>query len=244
MTNFLDDRTQRVILNGQYSSWGKTEAGFSQGSVLGPLLFLIYINELSEKLASNFKLFANDTLLFSVVKDIYVSDIDLKIDFKKINECTFQWILNFNPDPAKQALELIFSHKVLIINNPPLSFNENIVPQTILQKHLGICLDSKLNFSEHIKTIFQKTDKNVGLPRKLQTLPRAPLITIYKSLIRRHLDYGDMMYDQTFNMWFEQKNANNSVQCSFNKNRRNMRFLQGKIVPRIRHGDSSTTTLV
>ena len=67
-------------------------------------------------------------------------------------------------------------------------------------------LDSKLNFSEHLKTIFQKTNKTIGVLRKLQTLLlRAPLITIYKSFIRPHLDYGDMIYDQTFNMSFQQK---------------------------------------
>ena len=65
-------------------------------------------------------------------------------------------------------------------------------------------LDRK--FSEHLKTIFQKTSKTIGLLRKLQNLlPRAPLITIYKSFIRPHLDYGDMIYDQTFNMSFQQK---------------------------------------
>ena len=67
-------------------------------------------------------------------------------------------------------------------------------------------LDIKLNFCENLKTIFQKTNKTVGLLRKLRTLlPRAPLITIYKSLIRPHLDYGEMIYDQTFNMSFQQK---------------------------------------
>ena len=65
LTDFLDNRTQRVILNGQYSSWAKVEAGVPQGSVLGPLLFLIYINSLSEKLTPNTKLFAEDTSLFS-----------------------------------------------------------------------------------------------------------------------------------------------------------------------------------
>ena len=67
-------------------------------------------------------------------------------------------------------------------------------------------LDRKLNFSEHLKPIFQKTNKTIGLLRRLQTLiPRAPLITIYKSFIRPQLDYGDMIYDQTFNMSFQQK---------------------------------------
>ena len=67
-------------------------------------------------------------------------------------------------------------------------------------------LDSKFSFSEHLKTIFQKTDKTMGLLRKLKTLvPRAPLITIYKSFLRPHLDYGDMIYDQTSSMSFQQK---------------------------------------
>ena len=67
-------------------------------------------------------------------------------------------------------------------------------------------LDSKLNFNEYLKAIFQKTNKTIGLLRKLQTiLPKGPLITIYKSFIRPHLDYGDMIYDQTFNMSFQQK---------------------------------------
>ena len=90
-----------------------------------------------------------------------------------------------------------------MINHPPLFFNQNVVPQTSLQKHLGMYLDSKLSFSEHLKTFFQKTNKTLGLLRKLQTLlPRAPLPAIYKSFIRPHLDYGDMIYDQTFNMSF------------------------------------------
>ena len=97
-------------------------------------------------------------------------------------------------------------------NHPPLFFNENVVPKTTLQKHLGMFLDRKLNFSEHLKTISQKTSKTIGLLCKRQTLlPRAPLITIYESFIRPHLDYGGMIYDQIFNMSFQQKKGNHSV---------------------------------
>ena len=206
LTDVLDNRIQRVILNGQYSSWPNVETGVTQGSILGPLLFLIYINDLSDNLASNRKLFADDTSLFSVVKNVDASNIDLKNDLKKIDEWAFQWKISFNPDPTKQAQEVTFSRKVQTTNHAPLFFNENVVPKIALQKHLGMFLDIKLNFSEHLKTIFQKTNKTIGLLCKLQTLlPRAPLITIYKSLIRPHLDYGDMIYDQTFNMSFQQK---------------------------------------
>ena len=156
-------------------------------------MYLIYINDLYNNLALNPKLFLDDTSLFSVVKNVNALNIDLNNDLKKIGESAFQWKMSFNPDPNKQAQELIFSCKVQTTNHLPLFFNENVVPKNTLQKHLGMFLDSKLNFSEHLKTIFQKTNKTIGLLRKLQTLlPRAPLITVYKSLIRPHLDYGDM----------------------------------------------------
>ena len=80
LTDFLQKRTHRFILNGQYSSCTKVEAGVPQGSILGPLLFLIYINELSENLASNPKCFADDTSLFYVVKSVDNSNIDLNND--------------------------------------------------------------------------------------------------------------------------------------------------------------------
>ena len=139
LTDFLHNRTQRVILNGQYFIWTKVEAGAPQGSILGPLLFLIYINDLSDNLASNPKLFADDTSLFSVVKNVDASNIDLNNDLKKIGEWAFQWKMSFNPDPTKQAQELIFSRKVQMTNHGPLFFNENAVPQTTLQKHLEEC---------------------------------------------------------------------------------------------------------
>ena len=120
----------------QYFSWVKVEAGIPQGSILGSLLFLIYINDLSENLASNPKLFAYDTSLFSVVKNFDASNIDLNNNLKKIGERTFQWKTNFNPDPTKQAQEQTFSGKVQTTNHPRLFFNENVVPKTILQKHL------------------------------------------------------------------------------------------------------------
>ena len=114
--------------------------------------------------------------------------------------------MSFNPDPTRQAQELIFSCKMQATNHPTLFFSENVIPQTTLQKHLGMFLDSKLNFSEHLKAIFQKTNETLGLLCKLQTLLlRAPLMTIFKLFIRPQLDYGDMIYDQTLYMSFQQK---------------------------------------
>ena len=114
--------------------------------------------------------------------------------------------MSFNPDPSKQAQEVIFSRKLNKDYHPPLAFNNNNVPETDSQKHLGIILDNCLSFSNHLKIILNKVNKTVGLLRKLHNiLPRPALLTIYNSFIRPLLDYGDILYDQAYNTSFHQK---------------------------------------
>ena len=206
ITDFLSNRKQRVVLNGKYSSWTNIEAGVPQGSILGPLLFLIYINDLSDNLITNPKLFADDTSLFSIVHDPNATANDLNNDLAKINDWAYQWKMNFNPDPFKQAQEVLFYRKIKSQNHPCLHFNNNPVNQTPFQKHLGMYLDSKLEFLEHLENIHAKVNKSIALLRKLQTiLPRPTLLTIYKAFIRPHLDYGDTIHDQAYNDSFHQK---------------------------------------
>ena len=91
--------------------------------------------------------------------------------------------MNFNPDRTKQAQEVIFSRKTKKLPHPPLVFNNTNVTQSIYQKHLGIILDSKLTFENHINMVATKINKNIGLLSKLQNLlPRTALIKIYKDL--------------------------------------------------------------
>ena len=142
--SFLSNRYQRVLLNGQSSTWLPIIAGVPQGSILGPLFFLIYINDLSKNLSSITKLFADDTFIFSVVHDVDLSAKQLN-DLNKISEWVFQWKMAFNPDLSKQAQEIVFS---------------------------------------------RKTHKVKKLKKLKNNLPRQSLLTIYKSFIRPHLDYG------------------------------------------------------
>ena len=86
LNDFLKDQNQRVVLNGQNSSWANIEAGVPQGSILGPLLFLIYVNDLPDNLSTNTKLFADDTSLFSVVHDIATSSCYLNYDLNRLKE--------------------------------------------------------------------------------------------------------------------------------------------------------------
>ena len=114
--------------------------------------------------------------------------------------------MNFNPDPTKQAQEVIFSSKTKKLPHPCLVFNNSKVTQSIYQKHHGIILDSKLTFDNHLNMVTTRINKTIGLLRKLQNLlPRTALITIYKAFLRPHLDYGDILYDQPFNLPFHQK---------------------------------------
>ena len=86
LSDFLSNRKQRVVLNGQNSSWTNVHAGDPQRSILGPLFFLIYINDLSDNLSSKSKLFTNDTSLFSVVHNVNTSAKELNDDLKKVND--------------------------------------------------------------------------------------------------------------------------------------------------------------
>ena len=97
---------QRVVVNGEHSSWPDVKAGVPQGSILGLLLFLIHINDLPNGLNSNAKIFADDTSLFSVVHNITDSANLLNSDLSKINEWVLQWKMSFNPDPTKDHIQL------------------------------------------------------------------------------------------------------------------------------------------
>ena len=99
---------------------------------------LIYINDLSDNLTSNAKLFTDDASLFSVVHDTNTYAKELNDDFKKVNDWALRWKKNFNPDLSKQAQEVIFSRKLKRATHPPLVFNNNNVSQTYSQKHLGV----------------------------------------------------------------------------------------------------------
>ena len=104
--HYLTDNSQRVLLNGQCSNWQPILARVPQRSILGPLLFLIYINDLPDGLKSNVKLFADNTSLFSVVENKEESASDLTNELDVISKWTYNWKMSFNPDPKKSAQEV------------------------------------------------------------------------------------------------------------------------------------------
>ena len=201
--NYLSNRLQRVVLNGQTSPWRPVLAGVPQGSILGPLLFLIYINDLPNRLKSNMKLFADDTSLFTIVKDKNESANILNNDLSLISRWAYDWKMLFNPDPKKPTQEVIFSRKKQSQSHPTISLNNIPVERASYQKHLGIILDEKLNFKQHIDNAILKINKGISVIKKLRySLPRKSLVTIYKAFLRPLIDYGDIIYDQPQNESF------------------------------------------
>ena len=100
--NFLKDRKQRTVLNGRCSDWEDVSAGVPQGSILGPLFFHVYINDLTADLKCNVKLFADDTSLFTVVQESNMAANDMDHDLKLISQWAHAWRMSFNPDPQNK----------------------------------------------------------------------------------------------------------------------------------------------
>ena len=133
LKKYLENRQQRAVLNGQTSGQ-------------------IYVNDLPDGINSLCKIFADDTTLLSKVYGINKSVSELNVDLEKICYWACQWKIQFNPDPNKQANEVIFSRKTSSNNlsYPPIKFNNNGISKCPHQSYFGIALDSKFNFSAHV----------------------------------------------------------------------------------------------
>ena len=111
--------------------------------------------------------------------------------------------MNFNRDPSKQSQEVIFCRKTVKVSQPSITINTAPVVHTAWPKHLGLYLDEKLNVHDHISAKYLKANKGIGIRKRLSnTIARKFLLTIYKSFIRLHLDYFDIIYDQPNNKRF------------------------------------------
>ena len=193
--SYLNNRKQRVILNGFYSDFSSIESGVPQGSVLGPLLFLVYINDLEKSIKSNVRFFADDTMLYSIVNDPVLTADDLNHDLNVIYQWAHQWKMEFNPDPNKQANEILFSCKKKSQNHPQLVFNGAQVSVVKEHKHLGLILEHDLSFEKHLEEKMGNAKRIIGVLRQLSKfLPLKALDQMYKALVRSHLDYCDVIY--------------------------------------------------
>ena len=192
MRNYLKERKQRVVLNRRSSEWATVSTGGQQGSVLGPLFFLISINDLTENVACGVELFADDTSLLSALRNENETALALNSDLEKLRIWAWQWKLKFNADKTE---EVVFSCKRNKPVHPTLKLGSSDISAKIEHKHLGMILDSKLDFQSHVREVVVETRRGIGMIRFLSRyVSREVLDVIYKLHVRPHLDYGDIIY--------------------------------------------------
>ena len=167
-------------------------AGVPQGSILGPLLFLIYINDIVSNIHSKINLFADDTSL-------YPDDTAslMQADIQRISTWADTWLVKFNPTKSES---MIISRKINKPIHPPLNMFNVMIPTVDVHKHLGILLSKDGSWHNHIGYIKEKAWGRIHILRKLKyTLNRRALETIYISFIRPVLEYSDVVWDNCCN---------------------------------------------
>ena len=192
LASYLTDRKQRVTVGSELSAPKNIAAGCPQGSVLGPLLALMYLNDIDKVTTSPTLLFADDTTIFLAhSQNSPDATSQLQSDLNRIVEFGKTWGIVFNPS---KTIQQTFSHRKsqalrLSFQGVPLKTQEN-------HKHLGVNFSSDLHFHTHVNDIIQKINKSVGpLYAVAKYLSRDTLNLIYKMYLRPVFDYCDVVYD-------------------------------------------------
>ena len=184
--SYLCNRHQVVVVDGKISTKKEVKAGIPQGSRLGPLLFIIYINDITENIESDILIFADDTSLLATGKNTKITAAIINRDLNRITEWAKKWKVNFNADKSE---EIIFSN-VSLPNRVPILLNGEQVKRVNVHKHLGIYLSYNLDWSLHIHHICMKANRKLAVIRSVKMLKRQTLDVLYKLQVRSLLDYS------------------------------------------------------
>ena len=187
--SFREHRQQRVLINGQYSTWSNVTSGIPQGSVLGPLLFVIYINDLPDTVLSQVFLFADDTKMYRQIQD--ASDRHtFQEDISKLQEWADKWLLRFHPDKCKL---MTIGRDTPTEHYTMSSEDKGLIPMANVQseKDVGVIFDLNMSFREDINSRATKANNIMGIIRRTYTyLDIESFKSLLKSLVRPHLEYG------------------------------------------------------
>ena len=189
--SFLSDRSQRVLIDNHSSEPAPVTSGVPQGSVLGPLLFLLYINDLPERAKSTTRLFADDSLLYRKIKSESNSST-LQEDLQKLEEWEHDWQMSFNP--SKCEVLRITRKRNPIITNYVLHGQQLATVKK--GKYLGVTISDKLSWNDHVDATTKKANTSLSfLRRNLASLPTQTKAQCYKTLVRPILEYASPVWD-------------------------------------------------
>jgi len=188
--HFLSGRCQQVIVNGEQSDPAEVTSGVPQGTVLAPLLFLCFINDLPDNIISSVKLYADDVILYRVIH----SEEDchhLQQDLQTLQEWATKWDMSFN---IQKCEFLRITNKINSIRFQ-YKLNSEVIREATHSKYLGVTIDSKLSWSQHIREVISKANKVKGfLQRNLRSLPMSVKANCFKSLVKPILEYACVVW--------------------------------------------------
>ncbi len=183
--SFLTMRSQEVLLEGSRSKPSHVVSGVPQGTVLGPLLFLLYINDLPDGLSSNVRLFADDCVLYRTVRDHHDTKM-LQNDLNVLQDWERNWLMHFNPSKCNL---MRFTTKRKIVKGDYFIHGTKLA-QTDTHKYLGVWFSKDFKWNHHIDSMVQRANKMLGfVKRTIYGLPKKFKETSYKSLVRPHVEY-------------------------------------------------------
>ncbi len=193
ISQFLTGRHQRVIVNGTPSKEEKVVSGVPQGSVLGPTLFLVFINDLPETVDVSVRIFADDTKIFNKICNRNDQE-KLQGSLSKLEEWSKKWEMKFHPEKCK-VLHIgkeqeAFQYKMTANGNPVE------LEYVTKEKDLGVLVDDTLSFEQHAEESINKANRILAIIRRSFTyLDKDMLLLLYKSLVRPHLEYGNVIWN-------------------------------------------------
>ena len=197
--SFLTDRYQRVYINDVYSSWYKVKQGVPQGTVLGPLLFNLYVNDLKDilNIHTNLIQYADDCLIFSSNQNSRIAKSNLIDSLEKISQFFNIHELNLNANKT-EYIKFEASTKVSKENKESISVNGIQIVEKDECKYLGIKIDKSLSYESQVKKILQKMATGIKTIKTIRTqLPTKTLETLLNSIVLCHLDYSALLIKET-----------------------------------------------
>ena len=198
LITYLKDRSQIVRVGTSFSPPEKILSGCPQGSVLGPLLAIMYLNDLSDKTENDALFYADDTSLYSSHSHDSQNDRQsLQKDLDTITEYGKEWAVAFN---AQKTVQLTFTNRHES-EDFTLHFDGHDIPTGTTHKHLGLTISTDLHFHQHINTIIRSINTSLGPVYPVaKFLPRSILDNLYTTYIRPHFDYCDIIFDGNMTM--------------------------------------------